>query len=148
MAQLVERLLCKEKVRSSNLLGSTERDVGVSFEVRRTRLEPTARRPNRVQPASTLHVLVRARPRFVVGRERADGEPLQVKRKTKTSFANSEVRTDRQLIEESAKDITGPSWVRLDAGLIRSSYKGRTVNALALEADEGRGYLRKDPGSW
>jgi len=22
------------------------------------------------------------------------------------------------------------------------------VNALALEADEGRGYLRKDPGSW
>jgi hypothetical protein len=30
----------------------------------------------------------------------------------------------------------------------RSSYKGRTVNALALEADEGRGYLRKDPGSW
>jgi hypothetical protein len=26
--------------------------------------------------------------------------------------------------------------------LIRSSYKGRTVDALALEADEGRGYLR------
>jgi hypothetical protein len=24
----------------------------------------------------------------------------------------------------------------------RSSYKGRTANALALEADEGRGYLR------
>jgi len=32
--------------------------------------------------------------------------------------------------------------------LIRSSYKGRTVDALALEADEGRGYLRKAPGSW
>jgi len=26
--------------------------------------------------------------------------------------------------------------------LIRSSYKGRTANALALEADEGRGHLR------
>ena len=35
-----------------------------------------------------------------------------------------------------------PSWVRLDAGLIRSSYKGRTANALALEAEEGRGHLR------
>ena len=31
---------------------------------------------------------------------------------------------------------------------IRSSYKGRMADALALEADEGRGYLRKDPGSW
>ena len=35
VAQLVERLLCKEKVRSSNLLGSTARVVGVSSEVRR-----------------------------------------------------------------------------------------------------------------
>ena len=140
MAQLVERLLCKEKVRSSNLLGSTERDVGVSFEVRRTRLEPTARRPNRVQPASTLHVLVRARPRFVVGRERADGEPLQVKRKTKTSFANSEVRTDRHWkVLSISTPFRGPGWM---LELIRSSYKGRTVDALALEADEGRGYLR------
>jgi len=26
--------------------------------------------------------------------------------------------------------------------LIRSSYKGRTANALALEAEEGRGHLR------
>jgi hypothetical protein len=75
VAQLVERLLCKEKVRSSNLLGSTRTACGVSFEVRRREVEPTARRPNRVQPASTLHVLVRARPHFVVGRERADGEP-------------------------------------------------------------------------
>ena len=140
MAQLVERLLCKEKVRSSNLLGSTERDVGVSFEVRRTRLEPTARRPNRVQPASTLHVLVRARPRFVVGRERADGEPLQVKRKTKTSFANSEVRTDRQFIFENQQHL--PALVGRAGCWIRSSYKGRTANALALEADEGRGHLR------
>ena len=32
--------------------------------------------------------------------------------------------------------------------LIRSSYIGRTVDALAHEADEGRGYLRKAPGSW
>ena len=30
VAQLVERLLCKEKVRSSNLLGSTVCYVGVS----------------------------------------------------------------------------------------------------------------------
>ena len=30
----------------------------------------------------------------------------------------------------------------------RSSYKGRTADALALEADEGRGYLRNAPGSW
>ena len=35
VAQLVERLLCKEKVRSSNLLGSTVSTVGVSSEVRR-----------------------------------------------------------------------------------------------------------------
>ena len=35
VAQLVERLLCKEKVRSSNLLGSTALPVGVSLDVRR-----------------------------------------------------------------------------------------------------------------
>ena len=40
-----------------------------------------------------------------------------------------------------------PSRVRLDAGS-RSSYKGRAVDALAQEADEGRGHLRKGPGSW
>jgi hypothetical protein len=60
VAQLVERLLCKEKVRSSNLLGSTERprdsrstDLRVSFEVRRRASQGVAmRRPDRVQPAS------------------------------------------------------------------------------------------------
>src|SRR5207249_59433 len=52
VAQLVERLLCKEKVRSSNLLGSTVSTVGVSSEVRRQGCVTTARRPDRVQPAS------------------------------------------------------------------------------------------------
>ena len=31
---------------------------------------------------------------------------------------------------------------------MKLSYKGRTVNALALEGDEGRDYLRKAAGSW
>ena len=35
VAQLVERLLCKEKVRSSNLLGSTARVSRVSWKIRR-----------------------------------------------------------------------------------------------------------------
>ena len=43
VAQLVERLLCKEKVRSSNLLGSTGSAPGVSFEVRRREARPPRR---------------------------------------------------------------------------------------------------------
>ena len=68
-----------------------------------------------------------------------------MKRKTNASFAKSEFRTDRQLVNQQHQfalfEGRAGCW-------IRSSYKGRTVNALALEADEGRGYLRKDPGSW
>jgi len=57
-------------------------------------------------------------------------------------------RTDRRRAEEarqvvrhqyaSARSVRGPGWMLW----IRSSYKGRTVDALALEAEEGRGYLR------
>jgi hypothetical protein len=55
-------------------------------------------------------------------------------------FRQNEIRTDRHWkVLSISTPFRGPGWM---LELIRSSYKGRTVDALALEADEGRGYLR------
>src|SRR5438034_5525176 len=81
VAQLVERLLCKEKVRSSNLLGSTEPRVsgGKRFLLARRIIGgPPARIPTygeEVSPRTTsflrqLSVRARTRPRAVHERER------------------------------------------------------------------------------
>jgi hypothetical protein len=67
------------------------------------------------------------------------------------SFANGEPYPIITRVDEGRRvlmdRIRRPSRVGLDAGS-RSSYEGRAVDALAQEADEGRGHLRKGPGSW
>ena len=52
----------------------------------------------------------------------------------------AKVRTDRQFILRTKQRL--PALVGRAGCWIRSSYKGRTANALALEAEEGRGHLR------
>ena len=62
--------------------------------------------------------------------------------RTRSSRARSYFKDARTM-----DGIRRPTRVGLDAGS-RSSYEGRAVDALAQEADEGRGHLRKGPGSW
>src|SRR5207253_11096000 len=76
VAQLVERLLCEEKVRSSNLLGSTARVVGVSSEVRRN--EAISTRGEEASPRITsFRMIVRSSPctSLCRARTRVNGEP-------------------------------------------------------------------------
>ena len=67
VAQLVERLLCKEKVRSSNLLGSTDPHVGVSLEVRRREVRAHG---EEARPRTTSFHSARSRPRTTTFRGR------------------------------------------------------------------------------
>ncbi len=75
VAQLAERLLCKEKVRSSNLLGSTARVRGVSWKIRR---RVAACTDEEASPRITsFRMIVRSSPCTPLcrARTRANGEP-------------------------------------------------------------------------
>ncbi len=80
VAQLVERLLCKEEVRSSSLLVSTVPLKGLTSKVRAQGEGRSTR-----CPFGPVHASLR-------GHARASSAPLQLKRKTpsKASFANGE----------------------------------------------------------
>ena len=147
VAQLVERLLCKEEVRSSSLLGSTQASaaplldspalVRVNYEV-----APLAYGSHNFWPfgpSRGLRAFARTN----------SGAPLQLKREDIKREFRRETCTDTPLENISTATAFARAISDGRAGCwIRSSYKGRTVDALALEADEGRVYLRKAAGSW
>ncbi len=169
---MVERLLCKEEVRSSSLLGSTvtarpcvgdrwkdtalsgaspgpgpAREECVNCEAAQSRAIQTARSAIVIRIPQQLPVRAFARRARASARTNS-GAPLQLKREDiNASFAEklAPIHLWRTTTQHSVARVT----VGGRAGCwIRSSYKGRTVDALALEAEEGRVYLRKAAGSW
>ena len=163
VAQLVERLLCKEEVRSSSLLGSTAPRRGDAGRSRssgpaacRWGETPTAvwtavcqmrkikrRLTKRADPTTERSGL---RTAFRAYARTSSGAPLQLKREDIKREFRRETCTDNFGERHSSAPLA-PHGGRAGCW-IRSSYKGHTVDALALEADEGRVHLRKAAGSW
>ena len=143
VAQLVERLLCKEEVRSSSLLGSTRALHWTP--VRRFRKlrgrAPHSRIPQQL-PVRAFARSPRVRPNeqwctFTTEERR---HQTRVSPRNLHRYTFGEQKTQHS-VARAISDGRAGCW-------IRSSYKGHTVDALALEADEGRVYLRKAAGSW
>jgi hypothetical protein len=127
VAQLVERLLCKEKVRSSNLLGSTV--AVLAYHRKPCRRNHRSTNQEASPRLTSFRMIVRSSPctSLCRARSRANGEPLKVKRKTKTSFANSESSYRSSIYFENQISVRLPSWAGLDAGLGQATKGARRM---------------------
>ena len=135
---MAEHLLCKERVRSSSLLVST---ISASYS---THLDPD--RSTAPCPSTEGH---RPADRWRGSIRRDLGVPRD--RTLPTGYVNR-LEMESLLIFDfavlskklSRSPIVDDHWV---SGWKGSSYTGHEVDALAPRADEGRGRLRKAPGS-
>ena len=157
---MAERLLCKERVRSSSLLVSTTPLRRVPPTIEELGITRGKRQTHRARSSGpTIEPLIRALPS-------AGRPPTSGSLGTIASYRSSEayscgpaplqldsVRQKRRNLRfrrvKSRK--SDPEIPSVDGRLVRgwrgSSYKGHGVDALAPRADEGRGRLRKASGS-
>ncbi len=155
---MAERLLCKERVRSSSLLVSTTCSAGAQIEelgtTRGTRHQRGPRARVFIEP------LIRALP--LRGNSPTSGSLDDDRPRVDPSRGPTSVgphlnnwivfgRNEESSISPSSQgndpDRSQPVTDHLVRGWRGSSYKGHGVDALAPRADEGRGRLRKASGS-
>ena len=74
-----------------------------------------------------INVHSSARTSLCRARARVNGEPLQVKRKTKTSFAKSESSYRSSICFLRTNSVRLPSWAGLDAGLGQATKGARRM---------------------
>ena len=158
---MAERLLCKERVRSSSLLVSTTCSASAVTEDLGSTRDTIDRRQARPARAS-IAPLISAPP----GRcRRVTDQRIAGRRSTLASnpsrgptpvgphlnnwivFGRNEESSISPSSQGNDPDRSHPVTDHLVRGWRGSSYKGHGVDALAPRADEGRGRLRKASGS-
>ena len=156
---MAERLLCKERVRSSSLLVSTTLSAGRGHNRRaRDRPETTIRPRSARMDGPAIEPLIRVLPCRQATDQRIAGDDRSRIDRRRSHLGGPHLnnwivfgRNEESSISPSSQgndpDRSRPSTDRLVRGWRGSSYKGHGVDALAPRADEGRGRLRKASGS-
>ena len=153
---MAEHLLCKERVRSSSLLVSTNRRQQTKISG-----PPEAQEDSRPACAGGQRApdpcpsdVRQATDQRIAGRrsslrERASGGPTPVGPHLNNwiVFGRNEESSISPSSQGNDPDRSQPVTDHLVRGWRGSSYKGHGVDALAPRADEGRGRLRKASGS-